>query len=127
MEAEAHQTLAKVLFDSVAVELHNHINHYLGRINADGRGVQVVLSGYDKRYRGDAREIKKCLEGIPGVRDVEMDIRDDEVIYNFQFAGDTKELKTHLEEQMEVHIEKKRHIPKAYKLTTNKICFEFDD
>jgi hypothetical protein len=118
--------LARKILNRLRPQLHQKLNTFIGRANADGRKIQVKLCNYDSDYRASAKAIEKALKMVPGASNVRMEISHDEVVYTLNFKTETEDLADFLEKQIKVDIKRRSHRPVRGNVSNTLVEFNFE-
>ena len=106
--------------------MHKKLNTFIGRANADGRKVQVVLIRYDSGYRHVLGIVQKALQMVPGVANVKQYVSGRTVTYELNFKGDTEDLANFLEKHLETDIAEETDRPVRSKVANTRVEFKFE-
>ena len=119
-------SLCRKILRRMKPELHQKLNTFIRRANADGRKIQVKLTNYDDEYRSTAKIIEKALKAVPGTSNVRMKISGDRVIYTLNYKSETEDLADFLEKQIKVDVKRRsmRPVRGEVENTSVEFCFE---
>ena len=122
----AKSVLSRKILRRMKPELHQKLNTFIGRANADGRKIQVKLINYDSDYRSTAKIIEKALNMVPGAANVRMKISDDKVIYALNFKGETEDLADFLEKRIKGDVKRCSMRPVRGDVSNTSVEFSFE-
>ena len=122
----AKAALCRRILAQMRPALHQKLNTFIGRANADGRPIQVKLGNYDSDYKSVAAVIQKALKMVPGASNVRMKISGDEVLYTLNFKTDAEDLADFLEKQIKVDVKRRSLRPVRGNVSNTLIEFNFE-
>ena len=108
-------------------KLHERLDTFIGRANADGRKVVVRLCNYDSEYKHVVEVVEACLEDVPSAKNVARSARlSDTVEFTLNYIGDTKDLADFLEKRIKTDVKRRRHRPSVGKVENTLVELDFE-
>lgn len=108
-------------------KLHESLDKFIGRANADGRKVMVRLCNYDSEYKAVVDVVKTGLENVPGAKNVvKSAMKSDTVEFTLNYVGDTQDLADFLEKHIKTDVKRRRHRPSVGKVENTLVEFDFE-
>ena len=109
-------------------KLHEGLDKFIGRANADGRKVTVRLCNYDDEYEKVVGIVKKGLEMVPGAKNVKKNrsAASGSVEFVLNYIGETEDLAEFLEKHIKTDVKRKRHRPKLGRIENTLVEFDFE-
>lgn len=108
-------------------KLHERLDTFIGRANADGRKVVVRLCNYDSEYKHVIEVVKTGLENVPGAKNVAKGAKkSDTVEFTLNYVGDTQDLADFLEKHIKTDVKRRRHRPSVGKVENTLVEFDFE-
>ncbi|MGN0832196.1 MAG: hypothetical protein ACI4RD_00940 [Kiritimatiellia bacterium] len=126
-KTSATAAFAKAL-DGMRGRLHQELDRFIARANADGRKITVRLGNYDDGYRHVAKVVKAGLEMVPGAKNVRQNrsAGSGTAEFTLNYVGDTEDLAEFLAKHMATDVKRRAQRPKLGKVQNTLVEFDFE-
>ncbi|MBR2632044.1 MAG: hypothetical protein IKD29_01250 [Lentisphaeria bacterium] len=126
VNGRSQTALCRSILNQMKGELHQKLNTFIGRANADGRAVQVKILNYESDYRASIKAIEKALKMVPGVSNVRKKTQGSTILFTMNYKSETEDLADFLEKQIKVDIKRRsmRPVRGDVSNTSVEFCFE---
>ena len=113
--------------NSIKTKLHQGIDKFISRANADGRKVTVRFCNYDSEYKSVIEVVKTALENVPGAKNVRKGTAKLETIeFTLNYTGDARDLADFLEAHIKTDVKRRRHRPELGRVENTLVEFNFE-